>query len=78
MDYKEYFRKNRKKAPKTWAKMDNRWDIKMIPAVMDFVFSIHGHVDFKEKKVNGEDIEEKVWELLKKCRRITQKESKIK
>lgn len=68
----------RKKAPKTWAKLEKRWDSKMSIPVMDFVFSLLDNVNPRLKKlikkdeyiIQGGEIEEKVWKLLEKCRRL--------
>ncbi len=71
-------RELRKKSPKTWAILDKRWDNKMMIPVIDFVFSILHNINPRLKKlakkdeyiICGEDIEEKLWKLLLKCRRL--------
>ena len=80
-------REHRKKAPKTFAKLDKRWDIKMLDGVIDFTHTILRDVNPRLKKLAKKDewiidaptIEEKLWPLLRKVRRITQNElTKIK
>ena len=55
-------RKLKKKAPKTWAKIEKRWDIKIADDVTRFALDVGLY--------NIETIEEMVWKLLKKARRL--------
>lgn len=80
---KDLFRAERKKRPKTYAKIDKRWDIKMIGPVLDFVVSVADDVNrkailntHKEYLIDGPKIERKLWKLLQKSRRITLLERK--
>lgn len=68
----------RKKSPKTWAKLEKQWDSIMLVPVIDFVMSILDDVNPRLKKlakkneyiIKGNEIEEKVWKLLKIARRL--------
>ena len=64
----------KKRAPKGWAKAGRRWDIKMIPDVSDLTFFILKQINWKNKTVDGLEIEREVFKLLAKVRRITQRE----
>lgn len=67
---------SRKKAPKAWEKFDRDWRSKMDGEVCDFVFNLLEHIDWKKRVIEGDAIEQEVWKLLVKTRRITQRESK--
>lgn len=84
MKIKELKKKLRKQSPKTYAKIDARWDIKMIGPVTDFVFNLIEHINPKaaaalnedEWLIKGNDIEEELWKLLRQVRRISILEKK--
>lgn len=83
MNIKQLKRKMKKQRPKTWARVHRRWDIKMIGDVSDFTFHLLDYVNPKAAKaigkneylIKGPEIEEELWKLLEKVRRITQRES---
>ena len=68
----------RAKSPKTWAKIEKTWDYKMLTTVMDMVMSILDNVNPRLKKlareneyiIQGGEIEDKVWKLLRTARRL--------
>lgn len=72
----------RKKHPKSWKRIEdavNRdWEMKMMTPVLDFVFDLGKQIYIRPKKdkalYNGPEIEQEVWKLLRKVRRITQLE----
>lgn len=83
MNSKAFFKEQRRKKPKTFAKIDKRWDIRMIEPVADFISdTIMPNVNPRLKKlakedeyiINGPEIEAELWKLLKKVRKITQLE----
>lgn len=78
MKLKSFIRQNRKKRPKTSAKIRARWDIKILGSVNRFVTSILDDVNPRltalardgEHIIDGPSIEEKVMELLRKARKL--------
>jgi hypothetical protein len=64
--------------PKTVAKLEKRWDFKMLTPVMDTAMSILDNVNPRLKKlarkdeyiIQGGEIEEKIWKLLRTARRL--------
>jgi prolyl oligopeptidase PreP (S9A serine peptidase family) len=70
MNSKQIRRKVKGKAPKTWQKIANKWDYKMTHDVMRFIMDLQVHIHWKEKKYDTLEIEEKVWKLLTKVRRL--------
>ncbi len=61
----------KKKSPKAWAKAEKRWDVKMIPDVTDFIIGIGKHMrNDSSFTYDGPAIEEMVWKLLIKARRL--------
>lgn len=75
---KQLTRKLKKRSPKAWAKVQKEWDYKMIGPVTDFIVDIgdkiYGKVPEGKALYNGPAIEEELWKLLEKVRRITQLE----
>lgn len=71
-------REFKKRYPKTSMRIEKKWDHKMLIPVMDFTMSILDNVNPRLKKlakkdeyiIQGIEIEEKVWKLLKKARKL--------
>lgn len=85
--HKNLSREWRKKSPKTWAKLDKRWDIKMIGPVMEFTIEhLVANVNPRLRKlakpgeyiISGPKVEKEVWKLLRQVRRMTLLEKKNK
>jgi len=76
MNLKQLKRKLKKRAPKAFKRAENDWYVKMIPSVSDLTFFILDQVDWKNKTIDGPEIEQEVFKLLAKVRRITQYERK--
>ena len=74
--FKKLKRELKKKHPKAWARAEKLWDFKMHDDVLDFTFNIVDMINWKTETYDGSGIEEMVWELLRKVRRITIKELK--
>ena len=82
MNVKQLKRRLKKRSPKTVARAEKRWDFKMIGDVTDFTFNLLEHVNPKAKAalepeewlIQGPEIEQELWKLLMKVRRITQRE----
>lgn len=81
---KDVVRDLKKKSPKAFAEYEKRWDCKMTNDVMEATFEIAKHINPKAKKAigkeewlfDGQEIEEVIWRLLRKARRITQAENR--
>lgn len=78
MNSKQLKKELKAKAPKAWAKHEKRWDTKIMIPVVQFVMSILDDVNPRLKKlakkdeyiIKGSEIEEKLWKLLAKARRL--------
>lgn len=67
---KQLKRQIRRRRPKMVAKIEAQWFSKMSDDVVDFVFTLSDHIDWKNKMYEGEVIREGVWKLLRKARRL--------
>ncbi len=83
MKLKDYIKKEKKRSPKTWARIGRRWDIKMIGPVDKFLHEVVlKNINPRLVKLarkdefifDGPTIEGELFKLLAKVRRITQKE----
>ena len=70
MKLEQLKREIKNKSPKTFAKATKHWSYKMIMDVSRFTVEIGSHIYFKDKRYDGPEIEELVWKLLVKARRL--------
>ena len=72
MNAKQLRKEIRAKCPKTAARLDKRWDTKMTRDVLQFSVNIGKLIKFSDTSFtyDGMRIEEGLWKLLKKARRL--------
>lgn len=81
---KEIRKQIQKRRPKTMADIQEHWDIKMLDAVMDFVYTTTQLINPKLLKyhkdgdyiIDGPEMEERLWKFCRKFRRIIQNETR--
>lgn len=70
MNSKDAYKQDRKKSPKTFARLNKRWDIKMTQDIGLLVINIGEMINWEDRIYDGPRIEEALWKLLTKARRL--------